>query len=122
MSTEILDPSALLARLPALLPESSKRLGSPHDGIASLLHSSMTLLGFRLLGTSESGPTLSDSQNVLPDDWNKSGPSHYTFRYKHEQSSLEFHLTLTKLGPRTLINAIAVEVCAPAEKSQELYL
>ena len=35
---------------------------------------------------------------------------HYTLRYKHEQSSMEFVIKVSKLGGRTVINAIAVEV------------
>jgi hypothetical protein len=47
--------------------------------------------------------------NVLPEDWNKNGPSHYTLKYRHEQSSLEFIIKVSKLGSRTMINAIAAE-------------
>jgi proteasome inhibitor subunit 1 (PI31) len=47
---------------------------------------------------------------VLPVEWNKNGPAHYSFKYRHDQSSLEFLITVSKLGMRTLINAIALEV------------
>jgi proteasome inhibitor subunit 1 (PI31) len=105
-----LDPSALLSLLSSLLPPNSKSLISPQDAIAALLHSSMSTLAFRLIGLEESSPVLSSSDNVLPEGWNKNGPGYYSFRYKHDQSSLEFVLSVSKLGGRTLINAIAVEV------------
>lgn len=110
MSTDALDPSALISLLPTLLPESSKRLASPHDGITSLIHAAMTVLAFRLIAVDDSAAAASYTSNVLPAEWNKNGPSHYTLRYRHDQSSLEFLLKIAKLGPRTLINAIAVEV------------
>ncbi|KAJ6539222.1 PI31 proteasome regulator N-terminal-domain-containing protein [Mycena capillaripes] len=104
----ILDPAALISLLPTLLPASKKTLSSSQDGIAALLHAAMTCLAFRLIGIDDSSPAAS-SLTVLPDEWNKNGPSHYTFRYRHDQSSLEFVVKVSKLGGRTLINAIALE-------------
>ncbi|KAF7355208.1 Proteasome inhibitor PI31 subunit [Mycena sanguinolenta] len=106
--TDALDPATLISLLPTLLPESKKGLSSPQDGIAALLHAAMTSLAFRLVGIDDSGPSAS-SLTVLPDEWNKNGPGNYTFRYKHDQSSLEFVVKVSKLGGRTLINAIALE-------------
>ncbi|KAJ7667871.1 PI31 proteasome regulator N-terminal-domain-containing protein [Mycena polygramma] len=105
---DILDPAALISLLPTLLPSSKKTLSSSQDGIAALLHAAMTSLSFRLIGIDESSPATS-ALTVLPEDWNKNGPSHYTFRYRHDQSSLEFVVKVSKLGGRTLINAIALE-------------
>jgi len=110
MANDILDPAALVAKLPSLLPASSQRLSSPHDGIAALIHTILAVLAFRLIAVDDDSPTNSDLENVLPEGWNKNGPSHYTLRYRHDQSSMEFAIKLTKLGPRTLINAIALEV------------
>lgn len=70
----------------------------------------MSTLGFRLIAIDESSGQNLSSATVLPAEWNKNGPGHYTFKYKHDQSSLEFVLNVSKLGGRTLINAIAVEV------------
>lgn len=106
MTADILDPSAILDLLPSLLPE-DKNIASPEDAIAALVHSALTTLAFRLVAIDQ---VLSKS-NVLPVEWNKNGPSHYSFKYKHEQSSLEFLLNVSKLGTRTLVNAIALEVC-----------
>ncbi|VDB97012.1 unnamed protein product [Peniophora sp. CBMAI 1063] len=107
MSPDILDPSALLQSLPSLLPE-NKQLGSQYDAIAVLLHTAMIALGFRLIAVDDSSSATSYDNNVLPSQWNSHAPN-YTFRYRHEQSSLEFVLKLAKLGKRTIINAIAVE-------------
>ncbi|KAG6903375.1 hypothetical protein C0995_013128 [Termitomyces sp. Mi166 len=109
MTTDILDPAALISLLPTLLPGSFKTLSSPQDAIASLLHSIFSAVAFRLIGIDESSSSASIENNVLPEGWNKDGPGHYTFRYRHDQSSLEFVLKVSKLGGRTLINAIAIE-------------
>ncbi|KAF8914052.1 PI31 proteasome regulator N-terminal-domain-containing protein, partial [Gymnopilus junonius] len=109
MTTDILDPSAVLAVLPALLPPSSKSLLSPQDALAALVHAALTLLAFRLIAVDESSASPAPSANILPDGWNKSGPGHYTFKYRHDQSSLEFLIKLSKLGTRTVINAIALQ-------------
>ncbi len=111
MTTSVLDPSALLSSIPKLLPPSSKALNSPSDAIAALSHAAMTALSFRLVAADESSSPLLESDNVLPLDWNNQGPGHYAFRYKHNQSSLEFLVKVVHLGRRTLINAIALEVC-----------
>lgn len=110
MATNILDPAAICTLLPTLLPSNAKKLNSSHDGIAALVHTALSALAFRLIGVDESSATLSSSNNVLPEEWNQHGPGNYTFRYRHDQSSLEFVVKVIKLGARTLINAIAVEV------------
>ncbi|KAG5340980.1 hypothetical protein C0989_012354 [Termitomyces sp. Mn162] len=109
MTTDILDPAALISLLPTLLPVSSKILTSPQDAIAALLHSIFSAVAFRLIGIDESSSSASIENNVLPQGWNKDGPGHYTLKYKHDQSSLEFVLKVSKLGGRTLINSIAIE-------------
>jgi len=110
MSPNILDPSAIISSLPNLLPQNSKSLASQQDAIAALVHSTLTTLAFRLTAVDESATTAVLINNVLPGSWNKSGPGHYTFKYKHDQSSLEFVIKVSKLGTRTVINAIALEV------------
>ncbi|KAM6495755.1 PI31 proteasome regulator N-terminal domain containing protein [Amanita muscaria] len=110
MTTNVLDPSALLSSIPKLLPPSSKTLKYPSDAIAALVHAVMSVLSFRLIAVDESSPPLpEDSSNVLPSDWNTNAPGNYTFRYKHNQSSLEYLIKITSLGRRTLVNAIALE-------------
>ncbi|KAI0775984.1 PI31 proteasome regulator N-terminal-domain-containing protein [Trametes elegans] len=109
MPANILDASALLQTLPNVLPEGKKKLGSQQDGITALIHTVFTVLGFRLIGTDESGPANTFDNNVLPENWNQHGPGNYALRYRHEQSSLEFLVKVVKLGGRTLVNSIAIE-------------
>ena len=111
MPGDPLDPAALTGRLPSLLPEAAKKLDSSQDGLVALLHTAMVELGFRLIAVDEHSPPKTDLNNILPEDWVKHGPGSYTLRYKHDQSSLEFLLKVSKLGNRTLFNAIALEVC-----------
>ena len=110
MSANALDPSALIQAIPSKLPPTKKRLESPQDGIAVLLHTALAALGFRLIAVDEDAPARTYDNSVLPDEWNQHGPGHYTFKYKHEQSSLEFVVKVVKLGSRTMINSIALEV------------
>jgi proteasome inhibitor subunit 1 (PI31) len=110
MVVGILDPSALIASLPNLLPLNKKRLGSQQDAITALIHTAFHTLSFRLIAIDDSTPESSTLNGVLPDSWNAQGPGNYTLRYRHEQSSLEFVVKVLRLGNRTLINAIAVEV------------
>lgn len=110
MAVNILDASALLHSLPNILPPSKKKLESQQDALAALVHAALTTLAFRLTGVDETGPSLTIENNVLPEEWNQHGPGNYTFKYRHEQSSLEFLVKVVKLGSRTLINSIAIEV------------
>jgi proteasome inhibitor subunit 1 (PI31) len=112
MAQNILDPSAVLSRLPNLLPGGARSLASPQDAVVALFHAALANLGFRLVGTDESSSVQTYENNVLPDGWNAHGPGHYSLRYKHEQSSLEFLIKVSKLGTRTMVNAIALEVCS----------
>src|SRR5260370_21001860 len=48
MAPDLLDPSALIATLPSLLPEGKKTLDSPQDAIAALLHTALIAVSFRL--------------------------------------------------------------------------
>src|SRR5712671_1652238 len=110
MAPDILDPSALIAPLLNLLPSNKKRLESQQDAITALIHSAFNALSFRLISVDDSTPESTTLNSILPEAWNTNGPGNYTLRYRHEQSSLEFIIKVVKLGNRTLINAIAVEV------------
>ena len=111
MAPDLLDPSALLATLPTLLPGETKTLDSPQDAIVALLHTALIAVSFRLIGLDESAPSsVSVFDNVLPSVWNQHGPGYYTLIYKHDQSSLNFLIKFTKLGKRTVINAIPIQV------------
>ncbi|KAJ3573345.1 hypothetical protein NP233_g2494 [Leucocoprinus birnbaumii] len=108
MTQNPLDPAALISLLPTLLPQSDKVLKNPYDAVTSLVHAAMSALAFRLTAVDESSSSIHEN-NVLPVAWNTSGPGHYTLKYRHERSSLEFVIKVSKLGSRTLINAIALE-------------
>lgn len=113
--SDILDPSAVLSSLPTILPPSCT-LQSPQDAIVSLIHACMNVLSFRLVGIDDA-ISFTTSSNTLPEGWNKQGPANYTLRYKHEQSSMEFLLKIIKMGPITVINAIAIEVGLRADNN-----
>ncbi|KAF9263530.1 hypothetical protein L218DRAFT_959072 [Marasmius fiardii PR-910] len=103
----ILDASALLFLISSLLPESDKKLKTPQDGLAVLSHSILSALAFRLTSVDNLSQTPHNSNNTLPIGWNKDGPGNYTFRYKHDQSSLEFLVKISNMGSRLLFNTIA---------------
>ena len=109
MSTNILDPSALLNNLPKYIPDSSKKLASSQEAIAALVHTILSTLAFRLIAVDDASPPATYPDNVLPVEWNAHAPGLLTLRYRHDQSSLEFLIKVTKLGSRTVINAIATE-------------
>ena len=110
MVANLLDASALIQALPSTLPLGKKTLGTPQDAIAALVHTALTALGFRLVGIDDTDSIHTFESNILPEAWNQHGPGNYTFRYKHEQSSLQFLVKVGKLGSRTIIDSIALEV------------
>ena len=109
--SSLLDPSALIEQLPRLLPEASGSIQSPQDALTLLSHTLLTRLSFRLTSLSDASTAQVENfpSNVLPSSWNSSGPSSYTFRYAHDQSSLHFLLKVVSLGARILIHATALE-------------
>lgn len=118
---DLLDTSALLETLPKLLPissdEAQPKLHQPQDALASLLHTVLTRLDFRLIGLGEDHKieeqdvnSSTNTKNQLPKEWNQKGPDSYAFRYRHDQSSLEFMIKAVKLAARVVVHGIAVEV------------
>lgn len=47
-----------------------------------------------------------ENPNPLPTSWNAS--SLYTFRYKHAQSAMDYHINVHKLGGKAAVSAIAI--------------
>ena len=114
--------------------EPQPQLKNPYDAIALLSHACMLAVGFRLIGLSEDQklgnlpllpspsaakiptnnhqdlPSTTDSDSSssppLPKEWN-AHPT-YTFHYAHTQSSLTYLLTLTRLGPKAILNGLAL--------------
>jgi hypothetical protein len=109
MSSDALDPSAILSKISSVLPE-DKALKGPQDAVAVLCHSVMTILNFRLVGLDDVSSDTRFDQNTLPPEWSKNSPDSFGFRYRHDQSSLVFYLKLVKLSRRLVIHGIALEV------------
>ncbi|KAI0750932.1 PI31 proteasome regulator N-terminal-domain-containing protein [Daedaleopsis nitida] len=109
MSFRTLDALALLEALPSNLPSGKKKLDTPQDAVAALVHTMLSFLGFHLIAVDENTPAHTYENNVLPAEWNQHGPSTYTFKYKHEHSTSELLVKLVKLGSRVLISSIATE-------------
>lgn len=114
--SDVLDPSALLHVLPTLLPATAEGqdgalLRNPQDALAAMIHTIMSRLDFRLVGLSDEDRLSADasSPNKLPSAWNTHGPDSYAFRYKHDQSSLDYLVKIVKLGPRAMIHGIAMQ-------------
>ena len=108
--SEALDPSVIIATINDILPPAKKSLATQQDGIAALLHSVMTILGFRLVGLTDSSSDAQYEKNALPEGWSKHSPDSFAFRYRHDQSSLMFLLKVVKLSKRTVVHGIALEV------------
>eukprot|EP01102_Stenamoeba_stenopodia_P006750 TRINITY_DN1881_c0_g1_i1.p1 TRINITY_DN1881_c0_g1~~TRINITY_DN1881_c0_g1_i1.p1 ORF type:complete len:317 (+),score=46.20 TRINITY_DN1881_c0_g1_i1:91-1041(+) len=78
------------------------------DALALLIHCLLKQKGFRLVGYTEE-ETLPESADVdCPPGWNNERDS-YSFRYKHNQSSLTFMFKLLVLGDALLIHCMTLE-------------
>ena len=100
MTPTVLDPTALIAAIPQYL-QGVRTLSRPNDALTALVHAVLVALGFRLVSSDA-------SSNVLPDDW---GRDAHLLRYRHEQSNLDYSVSVTQLGSRTIVNAISSPVC-----------
>ncbi|KAJ4989149.1 PI31 proteasome regulator [Stagonosporopsis vannaccii] len=94
------------------------KLKNGTEAVALAVHAGMLAVGFRLepLYTYHASDlraqTLiasyadAENPNPLPVTWNAS--SLYTFRYKHAQSALDYHINVHKLGGKAAVSAIAI--------------
>ncbi|GAA6017036.1 hypothetical protein JCM11491_006137 [Sporobolomyces phaffii] len=100
------DPTLLSAdRLVTLAKSIAPRatlFTSPSQVVVLLVHAIHTSLSFRLTTPT---PTGDGAENALPDDWQQSS----SFRYKHDQSSLEFVVSVLDLGDKLMIVGNAVD-------------
>ncbi|KAK4049308.1 hypothetical protein OIV83_004245 [Microbotryomycetes sp. JL201] len=109
-----LDRSAVLAEAAKVLPTSNAgsprtAINNPTDALAAVIHSVHSILGFRLVKIdSENVQASDDDTGHLPDHWNTSRGS-IKFQYKHDQSSLEFVVSVVELGDRLMVAATAVQ-------------
>ncbi|KAK9239903.1 hypothetical protein V1525DRAFT_397091 [Lipomyces kononenkoae] len=80
----------------------TRQLSSPIESLALICHSAMLAVGFEFLGSDEGGSN-NNALSTVP-----TSQSHFSFRYKHNQSSLSpFLLTVSKLGTKCVISALS---------------
>lgn len=88
----------------------SPQLKSPYDAIALAVHAGMIAVGFRLVGLGEDHKLGAHSDahepQPLPAEWNAS--SSYAFRYAHDQSSMEYHVKVNRLGNKAVVLAVGL--------------
>lgn len=81
-------------------------LKNAYEIVALAAHASMLAVGFRLVGLGEDDKVEAQSDPAqpprLPAHWNASKGS-YAFRYKHDQSSMEFLLKVNSMGNKAHI-------------------
>jgi hypothetical protein len=114
------------------------KLKNGTEAVALAVHAGMLAVGFRLVGVGEdekTGEYMKDADlhiypmlysytpdppaqtliesyadaenpNPLPKTWNASGL--LTFRYKHAQSAMDYHVNVHKLGGKAAVSAIAI--------------
>lgn len=109
----ILSPATLNRLASSLVPPSqpgSPDLKTPIEAAALLAHAIHTSTGFRLVDPAPLAAAEGEEvvKNRLPSDWAAGGTTKY--KYKHEQSSLEFVVNLVELGGRGQVAAVAVQV------------
>ncbi|GAA5821228.1 hypothetical protein JCM10212_005325 [Sporobolomyces blumeae] len=104
-----LSPSRLIERARTLVAPDAT-LSTPSQVLALVVHSIHSSLSFRLVDPVPTPPPSDDPDqeaNKLPDDWPKQGHE-LKFRYKHDQSSLEFVVSVIDLGDKLVVNANAL--------------
>ncbi|GAA5868441.1 hypothetical protein JCM3774_005380 [Rhodotorula dairenensis] len=100
--TDPLETDKLIARARSLVEGDAAAggasLASPVQALALLSHAIHSQLDFRLV-----------QPDPLPPDWLAHGNDHFKFRYRHDQSSLEFVVSVQDLdpSPRLLVAAAA---------------
>ncbi|KAJ4379640.1 hypothetical protein N0V86_004822 [Didymella sp. IMI 355093] len=102
--------SLSLFMVTALARGEDSKLKNGTEAIALAVHAGMLAVGFRLVGLGEDerieAYADAENPNPLPTTWNASGL--YTFRYKHAQSAMDYHVTVHKLGGKAVVSAIAI--------------
>lgn len=122
----VLSADSLSSIMRGSLPQrSSPQIKSSHEAIALAAHASMLAVGFRMVGLGEDHKleTTSDRDETheLPEEWNAHAGS-YAFRYKHDQSSMEYLLKANRMGNKTVIMGMGLgddRTCSFDVKVQE---
>ncbi|KAF2631184.1 hypothetical protein BU25DRAFT_418801 [Macroventuria anomochaeta] len=85
------------------------KLKNGTEAIALAVHAGMLAVGFRLVGLGEDerieAYADAENPNTLPTTWNTS--SLYTFRYKHAQSAIDYHINVHTLDGKAAVSAVA---------------
>ncbi|QIW99709.1 hypothetical protein AMS68_005227 [Peltaster fructicola] len=107
-----LSATSLTNIIAASLPRTSDpQLKTPHDAIAIAAHACLISVGFRLIGLGEDHKIEASSEAAdtrpLPEEWNANA-GHYAFRYKHNQSSMEYLLKVNRMGNKAVILAMGL--------------
>ena len=98
-----LSPSSLITKSQSLCSPSTL-LSSPSSVLLLLLHSLHSSLSFRLIS-----PTPQED-NKLPSEWPSSLGGDLKLKYKHDQSSLQFVISVVDLGDKLMVVGNAVDV------------
>ncbi|KAJ5792614.1 uncharacterized protein N7503_008592 [Penicillium pulvis] len=88
------------------LRDEQPSLRTPYEAIALIGHACMAAVGFRLVGLGEDHTIESTETPTLPAEWNAN--STLTFRYAHEQSSMQYLLRVSRLGNNAVVNALGL--------------
>jgi len=92
------------------LKDTKPALLNEFDAIVVVLHCVMRELGFRCVGLSESKPESNNNAEApIPEGWNASSGDSYSFRYKHNQSSMTFILKVLVMNDKLLVHGLAKE-------------
>lgn len=107
--TVSLTASSILESALSLLPtnDGTVKLATPIEALELIVHAIHTQTGFRLVSPA-SDPD-SSVANRLPSNWTRDGTP-TKLKYKHDQSSLEFVVSVVELGGRAMLAAVAVQV------------
>ncbi|KAF1955703.1 hypothetical protein CC80DRAFT_593916 [Byssothecium circinans] len=106
-----LSAESLATFMASSLPRGAEpSLKNAYEAVALATHAGMLSVGFRLIGLGEDTriDASADAHNPqpLPAAWN--AHSSYEFRYAHSQSSMEYLITVIRLGGTAVVNGLAV--------------
>ena len=91
------------------LPASKAHLKNAFEAIGLTTHACMLAVGFELKGLGEDHNIPSTSSSVapkpLPEEWNAHNV--YSFRYAHNQSSLQYIIKTSRLGNKAIVYGLA---------------
>jgi hypothetical protein len=122
----VLSAASLAYMIRASLPkDASPQIKTSHEAIALASHASMIAVGFRMVGLGEDHkletPSDRDDPHELPAEWNANA-GHYSFRYKHSQSSMEYLLKANRMGNKVVVMGMGLgddKTCSFDVKVQE---